>query len=503
MTNRTPLVLALVLAAASAQEFTWTEDAAGAPGAKAGERRTRDRKAVPSERWKDVRARVRGAKALSGERFQIAEGAVVVLEGVQAPEVVDDGTILSFGGETARARLEELIRDQDLDLEWEGDRILYDGAFLCHALNGEGKPIAEVLLEEGLVRLCLEDAAMRRGEALKAAQARGQEKKRGLWAKAAGEAAPDTGYYLGVGLGLYSQDADHDYSGFLKEIKEFGATHVLISVSWLMEDWRSNEIGPVKGRTPTWACVARTTRQARELGLGVIYLPLVLLRTGTVEYWRGNIDPTKLWLWFRNYGRYICRFADLSREHGASLLSVGSEFTTMERHTGAWKAIIGDVRGRCPTKLTYSANWDHLRVIKFWNDLDLASMTAYFSLTKRNDPSVAELIEAWTPIRDKLMELREELDIPIFFSEVGYPSQDGANKDPWNYFLNPEKVDVDEQADCFAAFVQTWEGAPASFQGFSIWQWWRNGDSTDRYSYSIWEKPAYAPMKDWFARKRK
>lgn len=491
----TALVGCLVAGAVAAQEFSWT-DAAGKA------RRTKDRKAIPTEEWSSVRSAARGLKALSGERFQIVEGAAIVLEGVQAPEVVDDGTPLSAGGEAARARLEQLVRDQDLRLEWEGDRVLYDGAFLCHVLNAEGRLLSEILLEEGLVRLALEDFAMRHAEALRAAQFRAQERKAGLWARPAGAAPPETGYYLGVGLGLYAQDADYDYGGFIKEIKDFGATHVLISVSWLMEDWRSNEMGPVKGRTPSWPCVTRTVRQAREAGLGVVFLPLVLLRTGTVDHWRGDIDPTKLWLWFRNYGRYINRFADLSREFGGSLLSVGSEFSSLEKHTGPWKAVIASVRGRCPTKLTYSANWDHLRVIKFWNDLDVAGMTAYHSLTTKNDPSVAELAAAWRPIRDKLLELRAEIDVEIFFTEVGYPSQDGANKDPWNYFINEDHVDVDEQADCFRAFTQVWDEAPPEFRGFFIWQWWRNGDQTDRKGYSIYEKPAYGVMKDWFAARR-
>jgi endonuclease YncB( thermonuclease family) len=489
------LWLSSVAACARAQEFSWT-DSAGK------EQKTRDRKAVPSDAWKAVKSSVTGKDAPSGERFTTEEGATIALEGVQAPDVVDDGTALSRGGEAARKRLEELVKDRRLVLEWEGDRVLYDGALLCHAYDASGKLLAEILLEEGLVRLSLEDAAPRYWTTLRAAAERAVAQKLGVHAAPAGEIPPPAPYYLGVGLGLYAQDPDHDYSGFLKEIKEFGATHVLLSSSWLMEDWKSNEIGPVRGRSPSWACLSRTTRQARELGLGVAYLPLVLLRTGTVEHWRGDIQPTKTWLWFRNYGRYVARFADLAREHGVSLVSAGSEYSSMEQYTGAWKAVIGNLRARCGAKLTYSANWDHLRVIKFWNDLDVAGMTAYHSLTGKDDPTVAELEEGWRPIRDKLLELQRELEIPIFFTEVGYPSQDGANKDPWNYFINPDKPDLEEQADCFRAFTRTWESAPPEFRGFFIWKWWRNGDDSDRASYSIYGKPAYEVMKTWFAKKK-
>ncbi|HYC76024.1 MAG TPA: thermonuclease family protein, partial [Planctomycetota bacterium] len=423
-------------------------------------------------------------------------------EGIQAPEPVDDGTIVSFGGEAARARLDQLVREKPLVLEWEGDRVLYDGAYLCHAVDAEGKLLSEILLEEGLVRLCLEDFAMRHGDVLRAAQVRAQERKAGVWARPAGAAAPETGYYHGVALGMYAQDPEHDYGGFIREMKEFGASHVLLGVSWLMEDWRSNEIAPLKGRTPSWATIAKTSKQAREAGLGVAYLPLVLLRTGNEHYWRGNIQPTQLWMWFRNYGRYVARFADLARDHGASLLSVGSEYTTMERYTGPWKTVIANCRARTACRLTYSANWDHVHEVKFWNDLDVIGMTAYHSLTSKKDPTVQEMTNGWAPIREKLLDLQRELDLPFLFTEIGYPSQDGANTAPWNYYLDRNKPDPQEQSDCFEAFTRAWGDAPPQFQGFFIWEWWRNDDASDAHRYTLWKKPAYEVMKRWIAEHR-
>jgi hypothetical protein len=422
--------------------------------------------------------------------------------GVQAPDLPEDGSFATAGGEAAKARLDALVRDADLALEWEGERQLFDGAHLCHVFDAKGKSLAAILLEEGLVRLCLEDAAMRHADLLRSAQEKAKAAKVGLWAREA-KPPPPLDEILGAAIGLYSQDPEHDYGPFLVEMKDLGATHVEISSSWLMFDWRSNEFGPVKGRTPSWGCVERTTKQARDLGLDVAYLPLVLLQTGTRDHWRGDIAPTKLWLWFRNYGRYVARFADLAREQGAALVSVGSEYTTLERHTGAWKTIIANVRSRCDSKLTYSANWDHLRVIKFWNDLDYAGMTAYHSLSKKDDPTVEELTASWRDIRDRLLLLQKDLEIPFFFTELGYPSQDGANKDPWNYFINPQKPDLEEQADCYRAFTIAWDEAPRdAFKGFFIWKWWRNGDKSDLSSYSIHGKPAYDVMKAWIAKRR-
>jgi hypothetical protein len=38
-----------------------------------------------------------GTEATSGERFRTAEGIIDVIEGIQAPEIEDDGTVVSFG----------------------------------------------------------------------------------------------------------------------------------------------------------------------------------------------------------------------------------------------------------------------------------------------------------------------------------------------------------------------------------------------------------------------
>jgi endonuclease YncB( thermonuclease family) len=486
-------MLALVAAAwpAGAQEFRWIDS----QGQSRVARKPED---VPRHDWSAVTMGVRGAEATSGERFRTAEGVTVVIEGIQAPSLDDDGTVVSAGGAAARARLEQLVRDVSLTLEFEGDRRLPDGAYLAHPVRDDGTLIAQTLLAEGMARLCLEEDARRHAAVLRAAQAEAQAAQAGVWARVPAARPPEPRTLRGISLGLFAQSPDFDYSGFLDEIRTIGATHLLLSSPWLMEDWQSNDFGPVKGRTAGWAAVQRVTRQARERGFAVAYLPLVLLRTGTVEHWRGDIQPTQRWLWFRNYNRYMGQWADVARDLGVSLLSVGSEFTSLERETSAWRGVIANVRTRFGGSLTYSANWDHLDVLGFWDDLDVVGTTGYHSLTSKHNPTVEELTAAWAPIKDKMLRFQTSVGKPIVFTEIGYPSQDGANKDPWNYFINTGVPDHHEQADCFRALFTAWKDAPAGFGGMYIWNWWRHEEPNVDVGYSVWGKPAYAEVKGYF-----
>ena len=330
--------LLLLPAVAAGQDFRWI-DAQGQP------RGVRKAEEVPRGDWRTVTVDVHGTEATSGERFRTAEGVTVVIEGIQAPSLDDDGTAVSYGGAKARARLEELIKNTPLTLEFEGDRRLPDGDYLAHPVREDGKLLAEILLDEGLVRLCLEEDAMRHA-GRSAPRTNGVSSRRqecgacsSRRATRAARLPRNLAWPLRAKPGLR-------LLGLPRRDQDVGASHVLISSPWLMEDWQSNDFSPVAGRTKGWPTLQRVTKQARARRLAVAYQPLVLLRTGTVEHWRGDIQPTQRWLWFRNYGRYVGRWADMARDLGVSLLYVGTEYSSLERETGAWRVIIANVRSR-------------------------------------------------------------------------------------------------------------------------------------------------------------
>src|SRR5688572_18028571 len=112
MPRLAPFIVLIATATLEAQqlEFRWTDD----QGQPRIARRAED---VPRAGWRMVSVDVHGTEATSGDRFRTAEGANVVIEGIQAPALDEDGTAVSFGGARARARLADLINQTALTLE--------------------------------------------------------------------------------------------------------------------------------------------------------------------------------------------------------------------------------------------------------------------------------------------------------------------------------------------------------------------------------------------------
>jgi hypothetical protein len=310
--------------------------------------------------------------------------------------------------------------------------------------------------------------------------------------RAAGWTLEPEAMKAGVVLGLFSQERGHDYGPGLREIRELGAGWAALLVVEYQPHARSVSIGPDARRTPERAEVARAVRQAHALGLRVLLLPIVVLASSAPAEWRGNIQPESVEEWFCSYRQMLLGYAELSEREGVEALSVGSELCSMERHTAHWRALISDVRARYGGLLTYSANWDHTQAARFYDALDFVGVSAYFSLTPSNTPTLPELLAAWRPIVAELDEWRRGHGQPIAFLEVGYPSVDGANADPWNYKL-PGGVDLEEQALCFEALRRVFGGSPL-LSGLFVYNWYEPGGPGDR-SYTPRGKPAEAVVR--------
>jgi len=177
---------------------------------------------------------------------------------------------------------------------------------------------------------------------------------------------------------------------------------------------------------------------------------------------------------------------------------VGTELenTTFSRWEKEWSDVIASVRGIYSGSLTYSANWTEYEEVPFWNELDLIGIDAYFPLSAVNEPAQEELINAWEGIADNIEKwLKEkELNKGVIFTELGYVSSDGTNKQPWATLTNPE--DQKEQADCFDAALRVLS-ARSWFKGMYIWQYFPQ----ERWSplgYPIKHKEAEEVIEKWY-----
>ncbi len=296
----------------------------------------------------------------------------------------------------------------------------------------------------------------------------------------------------GVVLGLYGKEEGFSYQRHMREIRELGATWVEILVPEYQEGRHSTCIGPDPLLTATEEEIARAVCQAHRQGLKVLLLPIVLLSNPGEEDWRGNIEPEPLEEWSESYRVMLLSYARLAQRERIEALSVGSELCSMEKHEGFWRGLIAEVRALYGGEVTYAANWDHYNVARFFDALDFIGISGYFSLTGKSDPDLRELVEAWKPIRERLWEWRREHGKPIVFTEIGYPSIDGANEDPWNYVMEGP-LDLAEQALCYQAIRYSF-AQDDLLSGIFFYDWWGDGGPEDR-TYTPRRKPAEEVLK--------
>ncbi len=316
------------------------------------------------------------------------------------------------------------------------------------------------------------------------------------------------GFQAGIVLPLYSKDATHDYGPRLREIRDMGAQWVEILLVWIVDridgsrveprwknaDWRDN-------RTPPDEDLVRTLRQAKDLGLRILLLPIVLPWKPGPEDWRGSLRPADRDAFFENYARYILRHADLAEQLDVDALSLGSELISLESRVDGdvtwWKRIARTARARFGGHLTYSANWDHYEEVGLWDDVDFVGMTSYFSLTKDPDATVEAMVEAWKPAQSQVAAFARRVGKPVVFTEVGYASVRGINTDPWNYKMDTE-LDLQVQDRCYAAFVRAFPDA-SILGGAYFYDWYGEGGERDR-GYTPRGKPAQRTLRDYLER---
>jgi hypothetical protein len=314
---------------------------------------------------------------------------------------------------------------------------------------------------------------------------------------------PTERFQRGVALGLFATDPEWDYGGMLREIRALGATDVEIAVAWGQGGLGGATIAPRAGLSPSTETLRRTLRQARALGLRVLLFPFVRVDARDPSEWRGRIsfvDPAHADAWWASYGAFVEAMARLAREEGVERLSVGSELLALEAERPRWQALIAKVRHLYPGRLIYSANWDHFDGVSFWDLVDEAGVTGYFELTSTRVPSADELARGWRRASEALVSFARRTDKPLVLTEVGYPSLDGANMQPWNE-TRKERVDVDEQQACYEAFADATREAPF-IDGVYFWNWFGVGGPNDG-GYSPRGKPAAAVIERYFTQRRR
>ncbi len=287
-----------------------------------------------------------------------------------------------------------------------------------------------------------------------------------------------------------------------------GASWGGVLATWYMPAATSTSISS-QSYTPTDAAVVAAIQELHAKGLKVMLKPHVDVLDGT---WRGAINPSDANAWFASFTAFILHYAQLAQTNGVELLCFGTEYKTMSgpANLANWTSVINAIRANYTGPLAYAANatygGDEFSAVSFWSQVDVIGLDAYFPLTNDADPTLAQLVSAWS------MNVNGENIVaniqnfagahpgkPVIFTEIGYKSVPGTNTQPWNFSLgNGGPADNSEQQNCYEAMYEVWSNQKAVMSGNFWWAWPVPAPATGDTDYNPRSKPAeLVTLRNW------
>jgi glycosyl hydrolase family 113 len=290
-------------------------------------------------------------------------------------------------------------------------------------------------------------------------------------------------------------------------LRDTGSNWMGLLVTWYQQDASSNVIArhPDPNKDHTDARIRTAIRDAHSRGLQVMLKPHVDALNGQ---WRGDFNPSNPAAWFQSYTQFILHYAQIAQEEGVELYCMGTEFKTISgaANRDRWVAVINAIRGDYGGPLTYAANAtfpaDEFTSVSFWDQIDIIGLDGYFTLTDQNNPTLAQLISAWTSNRfgenivAAVQNFASSRQKPVIFTEIGYKSTDGTNREPWNFGLSGA-IDTAEQRDCYQAAFTVWSQQSSWMRGFFWWAWPVPPPAANDGDYNPRSKPAETVLRTW------
>jgi len=263
----------------------------------------------------------------------------------------------------------------------------------------------------------------------------------------------------------------------LDRLKALGVNWVAIHpYAGLRDDGtvRFNELDPED--PPVW--LARPIAAAHARGMNILIKPH-LAYWGSPFAWRGEIafeTPEANARFWRGYSDWTLQVAAAAK--GADGFSVGTELELQMDRKEEWLELIAGVRKRTDARLSYSANWDGIDRVPFWDKLDAIGVQAYFPLPAPSGPggipAAQSLREAWAPHLAKLRALSESTGKPVFFAELGYDQTMTANLEPWKG-ASRRQTPSDEarklQLRCLKVAFEILDEESEWLRGAFLWKW--------------------------------
>ena len=177
-----------------------------------------------------------------------------------------------------------------------------------------------------------------------------------------------------------------------------------------------------------------------------------------------------------SYREFMLTYAKAAEDLNAEILCIGTELEQFVLNRPQyWQKLIEEIREIYKGKLTYAANWDEFKRVTFWNQLDYIGIDAYFPLSEKKSPTVAEFELGWKTHKDEIIKIHTTYNKPVLFTEFGYRSVDYTGQEPWDSNRVEGSINLEAQANGLQAIHnQFWK--EDWFAGGFIWKWFHRHD---------------------------
>ncbi len=289
-------------------------------------------------------------------------------------------------------------------------------------------------------------------------------------AEANGDSKPDPGFMKGVVVSCpgYGQVwGSPVMTTTIRELKTLGVNWVQIHpYAGVSRD------GSIRWRpAATSGYLPGAVRIAKQEKVQLFWKPH-LAYWGSFE-WRGAITfdtPAQWKRFFDGYEAFIVDQARFAQAHEVPLFSIGLEYHQTFSHEAEWRRIIRAVRRVYRGKITYSANWDRIDQVPFWDAVDIIGVQAYFPLAKTSDPTLDALRAAWDGPLAALNRLSKRYDKPYVFAEIGYSRSLAAAKRPWEPGIDNSDRAIANRRRLMEAALTRLPKEP-NLRGLFWWKW--------------------------------
>jgi hypothetical protein len=230
--------------------------------------------------------------------------------------------------------------------------------------------------------------------------------------------------------------------------------------------------------------------------------------------------PTSPAAFFSSYTGLVKSWGQFCQQNGVESICIGVEMTQLEvaAYNVYWSTMISELRKVYFGKVWYETNnWyllsgtlDSLQQklsLTWFSKLDYIGVSAYFKMTTRNLPTVAELKTNWhsyvgggMPRADIVAQIEQ---ISTRFGKKilvvsGLSSALGACQAPWKWTWKTQSLV--EQTNWYEALFQTFVNKSwvAGFSFDNSWQTRYNANFP--IAFSVQNKPAASVIRNWFSR---